>query len=598
MPLHTPLSLLCSVVSAGLGTFVLARDARTLANRALAVLFFAIAWWAFSEFMWNNADSAAGALRWLKIGGPGYIFIGAFYLRFTLAFTAREALLRRPAVIGGLFGLPVLVTVLTASGFTLFNDVSRTFWGCFSLGIWLNYRFVKEARTRPEREQARLTLFSMLVPIVMGVLTDGILPVLEVQLFRLGTVVATFVFSVFVYAMIRYQAPLLTPESVSEKVLGTIPEAVFLVDATGTLRHANAAAAALTGRTEEALKGIHIKELIEATSASADRKDPPLSALRDLRDVETTLRVRDGRRIPVALSTSTLYEADGHLVGLVGVARDLSSLKRLQAQVLRSEKMAAVGKLASGIGHEVNNPITYIRMNLTKLSERAEALASFCRMQRTLLGDGAERGDTNPGQILATLRGMVEKEQLDPQLDEMAELLQESVEGAARIQEIVRTMCTFSQLQSSAPEPIDPSAVILGALRITQIESRDHIEVHPDLSELRPFLGQRLELQQVLVNLLANAAQAIKGRGHIWIRSFEADGRGVVEIEDDGQGIDPAILPHIFEPFFTTKDVGQGTGLGLAISYQLLERMGARISVRPADGGGTVFRVDLPFAAP
>jgi PAS domain S-box-containing protein len=616
MPLHTPLSLFCSVVSASLGTFVLARDARSAPNQTLSVLFFSISWWAFSEFMWNNAATAGEAMRWLKIGEPGYIFLGSFYLQFTLAFTGRAARLRTPAVLIGLFGAPLLVVLLSASGVPLFNSVSQTFWGwayhpaplyllylahilaCFSLGIWLTYRFTHEATTRAERAQARLTLVSMLLPIVIGVFTDGILPVLEVQLVRLGTVIATSIYSVFVYAMIRYRAPLLTPESVSEKVLGTIPDAVFLVDSEGALRHVNPATVALTGRTEKSLRGIHVRELIEITTESEAEGALGFSALRDLRDAEMKLRARDGRRVPIALTTSALCNDEGDLVGLVGVARDLSALKRLQAQVVRSDKLAAVGRLASGIGHEINNPITYIRMNLRTLSEQVEAVESFCTLQRTLVNDAGEGGVTCMKEALAKLTSIAEKVRPDLKLEEMSELLEESVEGAARIQEIVRTMSTFSHVGSGPPAPVDLDAEIQNALRIAQNEIKGRVEVHRDLAGMRPLLAQPLELQQVLVNLLANAAQAVGPTGNIWIRSFEADGWGVLEVEDDGHGIDPGALPHIFDPFFTTKEVGKGTGLGLAISYQLLERMGGRIAVRSSNGGGAIFRVELPLAAP
>jgi two-component system NtrC family sensor kinase len=128
-----------------------------------------------------------------------------------------------------------------------------------------------------------------------------------------------------------------------------------------------------------------------------------------------------------------------------------------------------------------------------------------------------------------------------------------------------------------------------------EIKARSN--VRRELSEIPPVLACRSEIQQVLVNLLVNAAQAFEASGTITVRSFTQDGRGVAEVEDDGPGVDPEVLPYIFDPFFTTKEVGKGTGLGLTISYQLLQRMGGRISVRSAERGGTIFRVELPLAS-
>jgi signal transduction histidine kinase len=119
-----------------------------------------------------------------------------------------------------------------------------------------------------------------------------------------------------------------------------------------------------------------------------------------------------------------------------------------------------------------------------------------------------------------------------------------------------------------------------------------------DPGQVPPTLGSSSELRQVLVNLLVNAAQAIPPGGTITLRTRAESGCGVVEVEDDGPGVAPEALPYIFDPFYTTKEVGKGTGLGLTISYQLLQRMGGRITVRSGPGRGTTFRVELPLAKP
>ena len=612
MQIHTPLSLACSVFAVALGIFLFSRDLRSAATRALAALMLGIGWWSFCEFVWNNAPTPALAMRWLHLASPGFLFAGAFYLRFVLG-VAREN--RPPRAVGllGLYGPPLATMLAVLAGGRLFERVTPASWGwaywpsplyypflahilvCFTIGIVLNVRYLRSARTAGERRKGRLMLVATMIPIVSGSLTDGILPSLGIQTYRLGTAAATIMVSLFIYAVLHYRLFLLTPEAVAAEVLGTIPDAVFLVDTEGRLRHMNAAASAMTGRAPGRVEEMRIGDIIELDPrARAVAGGPAL--LQDLREADATVRAADGRRIPVLLNTSALLDDEGAFAGVVAVAHDLRLMRNLQAQLVQSEKMAAVGQLAAGIAHEINNPMTYLSLNLQKLREQTEALRKMSGARFAPAWEAERGGVAGPPESLAAIRAIEAEQPREERFDEMMEMLEESEEGAARIREIVQNMREFSHRGGAGPEPIDLNGEADKALRLVRKELDRAGCLRRDLGQVPPILGSSSELRQVLVNLLVNAAQAIAPGGAITLRTRAESGCGIVEVEDDGPGVAAEALPYIFDPFYTTKEVGKGTGLGLTISYQLLQRMGGRITVRPNPGGGTTFRVELPLA--
>ncbi len=612
MPIHTPLSLGCCILAAALGIFLLSREARSPAVRALASLLLAIGWWSFCEFIWNNAPTPEIAMRWLHLASPGFLFTGALYLRFVLG-VVREDRPPRAAGLLGLYGPPVGTILAVLAGGALFERVTQAAWGwaywpsplyvpflahillCFSIGIALNVRYLRDARTSRERRKARLMLVATMIPIVSGSLTDGVLPVLGIQTYRLGTATSTIMVSIFIYAVLRYRLFLLTPEAVAAEVLGTIPDAVFLVDTEGRLRHVNAAAASMTGLAPGRLERTRIGDVVEIDlRAQAAAGGPVL--LQDLREAEATLRAADGRRMPVTLDTSALLDEEGAFAGMVAVAHDLRLMRNLQAQLVQSEKMAAVGQLAAGIAHEINNPMTYLSLNLQKLREQTEALRKATEAQDALPDPGARGDAARSGEAHGAGGPNGTGPSARERFEEMMEMLDESAEGAARIREIVQNMREFSHRGGTGPEPIDLNGEAEKALRLVRKELDRAGTLRYDLGQVPPILGSSSELRQVLVNLLVNAAQAIAPGGTITLRTCSDSGCGVVEVEDDGPGVAPEVLPYIFDPFYTTKEVGKGTGLGLTISYQLLQRMGGRIDVRSRPDGGTTFRVALPLA--
>ena len=236
-------------------------------------------------------------------------------------------------------------------------------------------------------------------------------------------------------------------------------------------------------------------------------------------------------------------------------------LESLQGQVIQQERLAAVGQLVSGVAHEINNPLQAIL-----------GFAELLQLQRDV-----------PETVKADLQ-LIQKE-------------------SARACAIIRNLALFARQQPGEAGPVMMTDVIrsVAELRQRRLESED-IELKIEDGAIRPVKAILTELQQVVLNFVVNAEQAILGSGRlpgrITIRAYDRGGRVVLEVEDTGPGIPDVNEAKLFQPFFTTKPVGQGTGLGLSISYGIIDSLGGAIGHRRAPAGGAIFYFELPVTAP
>ncbi len=251
------------------------------------------------------------------------------------------------------------------------------------------------------------------------------------------------------------------------------------------------------------------------------------------------------------------------------LAMRLQQLEATQERLAHAEKLAAVGTLASGVGHEINNPLAYILSNLRFLA--------------------------------AELRSLAKRDEERERWQEVEEALGDALHGAERVRKIVQGLRTLARVQAEPPNPVDLHAVIDRTVEGLEQELRRRARLVKEYGPPQRVLGDEGRLHQVILQLLSNAVQAIAAdqpeRNEIRITTRrEADGRAVIEVRDTGHGIAPEILPRIFEPFFTTKEAGEGTGLGLSICHSTIQEMQGEIQVESEPGRGTVFRVLLPPA--
>ncbi|MBW2698433.1 MAG: histidine kinase, partial [Deltaproteobacteria bacterium] len=243
----------------------------------------------------------------------------------------------------------------------------------------------------------------------------------------------------------------------------------------------------------------------------------------------------------------------------------------LRQRLVISGRMAAVGQLAAGVAHEINNPMAYVRANLSLLAEHVAKLSSD------------PMPEIPSGETLA---------------DECDELIRESLDGIERASSIIREIKNFSHAGHTKPERVDPNELVEATLRMATPQI-----AHLALPNFAPanvpaVLCDPREIQQVLLNLLINAADAVEvarlgERGRIDVATRSDDGHVYIDVEDDGGGIESEVLERIFDPFFTTKPAGRGTGLGLSLSYEMMRRNGGDLLVTANTGRGARFSIVL-----
>ncbi len=340
-----------------------------------------------------------------------------------------------------------------------------------------------------------------------------------------------------------------------ETAFDALSEGIAVVDDAGRVRRANHAFASLVGAPIPAVIG---RDLVEALLGPSHALSELVAAAR-----------HGGRPQPLVLRSATLgrtirvnaarIPAPAQEQNLVVLVEDVTDQQAMEAQLIQSEKLAAVGQLVSGVAHELNNPLTSIA-----------GLSEFLLEQKEL-------GSKDRGHL---------------------RVIHEQADRAGRI---VRNLLTFARQGPGERVTVDLNDVIQRTLLLMSYDLQlKDITIEKNLAHVPPVLGDRHALQQVVINLLNNAAQAVALnpperpraiRVHTW-----ANDRVRLRVSDSGPGIADEVLPHLFTPFFTTKEPGQGTGLGLSITYSIVEAHGGRITVEQPADGGAAFLVDLPVA--
>jgi signal transduction histidine kinase len=270
-----------------------------------------------------------------------------------------------------------------------------------------------------------------------------------------------------------------------------------------------------------------------------------------------------------------------------------AKLKNAQEQAIQSEKLASIGQLAAGVAHEINNPIGYVNSNLGALqgyvSQLLTAVATYA--------DAAGRSpDPAAAAEVAELRRRFD---LDFLAVDAPQLITESREGIDRVCKIIRDLKDFSRRdRGESWVRVDVHEGLESTLNIVSNQLKYKAQIVKTFAELPLVECLPSELNQVFLNILMNAGQAIKERGVITVSTGQSGDRVWIAIGDDGEGIPADVLPRIFDPFFTTKPVGSGTGLGLSISYGIVAKHHGNIDVTSVPGQGTLMRIELPIEQP
>jgi PAS domain S-box-containing protein len=342
-----------------------------------------------------------------------------------------------------------------------------------------------------------------------------------------------------------------------------------LVDQRGHMVDFNAALCRILGYPQEELAPLDFQALLhpDDRAGSIEAFAALVRGERDHNEMERRCLTKGGGVVHLRYTVSAIRDEAGHFRHAVGIIEDVSEREELQARLAVSDRMAALGTLAAGVAHEINNPLSYVVGNLAFVREALTA------------------GAATPPEALTQAR----------------QALDEANEGAARVRQIVGDLRALSRTGEDRREPVDVGAAVRSALNLAAGVLRPCARTRLELQPVSTVLGDPARLGQVFLNLLVNAGQAV-GEGHaesntITVASaIELDGRVRVSVTDTGPGIADDVLPRIFAPFFTTKPSGQGTGLGLAICQQTVAAMGGELTVRTRLGEGSTFTVLLPPA--
>jgi len=534
--------------------------------------------WAFCEVGWNLAGDAPSALLWMRASALGWVAIGPVALQALMVARDRDTHGVRVAIGVNYAVSSILLGVAFVSPWMI-ADAHRTWWGWTAIpgpamvlqygvtgssvaaGLLLGWR--QHVLTPAERRRARAVRVAIGVPLVVASLSDVILPIFGVHAIpRLGTISLSMIGVVHVWSFVHYGDSILVPEGLTNRLLQTLPDGMASITLDGRFRAANDRLASLLGTRPAALVGRRIDPFL-----STGGIDPQ----RELRDVEC--RLIPERGAPVDVSLTTLGHRDrlgGGTSEIVVIVRDLREVVTLRSRLMTSGRMAAVGELAAGIAHELNNPIAYVRANLSVLREHVASLAKA-------LGRGP----------LA--------ESVAPILAESEEIVDDSIEGMDRAASIIRDVREFSHAGGGMRRREDLADLVEQSIRVARLQLPAGAEMERTWGELPRVACEPQRLKQVFLNLLVNAAQAVAEGGRIHVTGAARDDGVELVFTDDGCGIAPADLERIFDPFFTTKPVGVGTGLGLAIAYRILEEHGGRIAAESVAPRGTRFRIWLPL---
>ncbi len=371
-------------------------------------------------------------------------------------------------------------------------------------------------------------------------------------------------------------------EALAAAILDELDEPAVLHDETGIIRRANAAALRCCRSGRPQTLGQWFRALLPNA--------PSLPALVVGR--ETLTLDLDAYSLPgTAIVGKPLPGGRLWLLRLIGASadevRNRDTVRQLQEQLLQAEKLASIGQLAAGVAHEINNPIGYVYSNLGTLRDYLSGLTSAIEQLEAVIESKPELRDE-----LASLRRRLD---LDYILADVPGLVDESREGISRVRRIVQDLKDFSYAGSGDDwAAVDMQRNLESSINIAWNELKYHTTVVRDYGELPLVECLGAQINQVFLNLLVNAAQAIDGPGTITVRTRLEGDEVCISITDDGPGMPPEVRERIFLPFFTTKAQGQGTGLGLALSQGIVQRHQGRIEVDSEPGRGTTFRVRLP----
>ncbi len=589
-----------SLLFLGLIIFILFKNPKALPNRSCALLLGCFFIWNFTTAFYTAAENGKAATLWLNISSAGWCCFPVFVILFALVFTRKEKFIRY--LFPYILIVPAIFIYKQCTGF-IFDKNQREIYGWISIwsnSIWsyiyylyyiscilisysMSIIFISKTKNSFEKRQVILFLTSGIIPIVLGSITDIILPDMNISSIPQLADVSTLIWAGgIVYAINKYSFLTLTPAYAASDILKTMSDSLVLIDPEGKIIEMNRTALKLLGYSSGEIMGSPAGRLFK------NGIDPFAGKLNSFRNRQDFFKAKTGKIIPVSISSAIMHDKNNTLVGIVGIARDMrdvlkiqkkervfavekartqalqekafelqeayDKLKKAQAMLFQSEKMAAVGQLAGGIAHEINNPMGVILGFSQSISARIK--------------DG------------------------DPLYMPLKSIEREAI----RCRKLIMDLLTFSRTGKTQAESIDLNQTIDETLSLIESQAK-LLDIKIDKaygSGLPSIKANKNQIQQVVVNICNNSIDAMPEGGKIVITTGYERQHIIMEISDTGKGMNEEVKKHIFEPFYTTKDVGKGTGLGLSLCFEIIRQHKGVIEVESEEGRGAAFRIKIP----
>jgi PAS domain S-box-containing protein len=410
---------------------------------------------------------------------------------------------------------------------------------------------------------------------------------------------------------IAFQTMLAAEKELLSTTLMSIGEGVIIADKDGSIILFNHSAETITGFKTHEIIDNPLNTVIQIIDPITNQVVPDLirnlykmsrGKVRDHNSKAPLLITKSGERILVSASISALRSPKGKMQGHVLVFQDVTEQQKVEAQTALSQKMEAIGQLAAGIAHEINTPIQYVGDNLRFLQKTVDKFTEILVTYDQLF---SESGRQINQKDLDQLDEVKKQTKIQHYLAESPNAVQEALDGVERVRKIVLAMREFSHPSDKNKKLSDINHGIETTIVISYNEWKYSAEMETDLDPtLPPFFCQIDEINQVILIMIINAAQAIQEaipansdqKGKIKISTKKGDGCIFIKIEDTGKGIPADLYQRIFDPFFTTKGIGKGTGQGLSLAHQIIvQKHHGTINVDSTVGTGTIFTIQLPI---
>ncbi|MGH7290237.1 MAG: histidine kinase N-terminal 7TM domain-containing protein, partial [Myxococcota bacterium] len=458
----TALQLLACAAMLVSATTILVRDPADRGNRQAALLVYSGAFWGLCQLLWTTADDPRAVFALMKLSALGWVGVGPLTARFIISVTGQPAP-RMDRAVRGVFALSAVVLLCEWITPWMHTGVARQPWGwtykcgplyplffLTTVGVLLSAVSVastayRETRLESVRSQANWIAFAILQLVVVAAITDGILPFFGVAVPQLATTSFAVTGVLLAMSLHRFGYSILSPGTFSREISEAMSEGLLLVRMDGRVRSANGGLARILGQPREQLEGRSVSEIL-----ALPRLEPP----RELRDQRGQLEGRDGQRIPVSVTASLLRDGRGAETGLAVILRDLREIEALQRRLVLSGRMAAVGQLAAGVAHEVNNPTAYVRTNLLLLREYWQNVTA-----------------------LLEKHGLSRSDDAHVVFSDGTELLDESLEGIERITAIVDQIRRFSHGGTGERERAELHLLLETVARMARPRLRPDVQI-------------------------------------------------------------------------------------------------------------------------